>query len=374
MAEQNPEQVNLEIKLNEVLVGKRALRYIYLYHPDVVSTEWDKTRECTPLFLGSDVLVECNISRGNQPRVHAKHAKRGLATKVNFPVGTKILGIHGTTRGVWFYSIQGTFKIAFDYYSREDQDGCLSQLQKVWRRQILDPMLKNEIQVVVRRETDISLEPQVVRREDETEMVGRRMNGLEFVEEINQTIDNFALVTKEETLQRELGLLKTYTSFINIENSEGSFVNRTVSLLKSLLGLLPLIRSENNGDLSKKEEILSEIARWLGTEFANYHAHVNERVTAFKQKHIRNIENLPPAELLVREVFPASMLVLFCSWLRLPSTGNLSPTHEGSKGSTDAQALRLFPVVQIILELTNQSLLSGVAHVLYSRLIRSETV
>lgn len=368
MAEQNAEFVEHEIKLNEEFIGERRLRYIYLYHPDVVSTEWKKSSDCTPLFLGADVLFNCNISHNNLPRVHAKHAKKGLATKVNFPAGSKVLGIHGTARGVWFYSIQGIFKIVFDYYSREEQQECLNKLQKIWLRQILDPILKMEVHVFVREKTAQSFELQDGRN------IGCEItHAVELVDKIKKNIDGYLLEIRNESLKQELGLLRTYTCFMNIEKNMDSFVNGAVNLLKNCLALLPII-SERSVGFSEKETILCEVARWLGTEFANYHAHVNESVTAFKQNHIRCVENLPSAEVLVSEVFPRSMQILLRCWLRVgDGAENQNATNEGSNDSTEVP-LTLFPVVQLILELANQNLLSGVAHVLYSRLIRSESV
>ena len=372
MAEQNAEFVQREIKLNEEFIGERRLRYIYFYYPNVVSTERKESSDCTPLFLGADVLLGCNISHNNLPRVHAKHAKRGLATKVNFPAGHKVLGIHGTIHGVWFYSIQGIFKIVFDYYSREEQQQCLDKLQKIWLRQILDPVLTKEVHVVVRENTAQSFELQDGRNTD-----CKTTDAVELVDKIKKNIDGYLLKTGNECLKQELGLLLTYTCFMDAEKNTDSFVNGAVNLLKNCLVLLPLI-SEKSVGFSEKETILCEVARWLGTEFANYHAHVNESVTAFKQKHIRCVENLPSAEVLVSEVFPSSMQTLLRCWLRVGDDAekqNATNAERSRDSVTEAvPSLTLFPVVQLILELANQNLLSGVAHVLYSRLIQSESV
>ncbi len=40
-----------------------------------------------PLFLGADLFSDTAIRSENQPRYHAKFAKRGLATKLVFPSG-----------------------------------------------------------------------------------------------------------------------------------------------------------------------------------------------------------------------------------------------------------------------------------------------
>ncbi len=40
-----------------------------------------------PLFLGADLFSNTAVRSENQPRYHAKFAKRGLATKLVFPSG-----------------------------------------------------------------------------------------------------------------------------------------------------------------------------------------------------------------------------------------------------------------------------------------------
>lgn len=41
-----------------------------------------------PLFLGADVLSSTDVRTENHPRYHAKFAKKGLATKIQFSSGT----------------------------------------------------------------------------------------------------------------------------------------------------------------------------------------------------------------------------------------------------------------------------------------------
>jgi len=102
--------------------------------------------------------------------------------------------------------------------------------------------------------------------------------------------------------------------------------------------------------------ILVSISKYLGDEFNKLQPGIGERVTDFKKKHITSIDNLPPSSVLVKELFPECMMVLLSSWM----------------GNEDRQDLN--SIIQVILELVNTSLVSGVAHVLYSRLIRTDTV
>lgn len=40
-----------------------------------------------PLYLGADLFANTDIRTENHPRYHAKFAKKGLATKINFSSG-----------------------------------------------------------------------------------------------------------------------------------------------------------------------------------------------------------------------------------------------------------------------------------------------
>ena len=392
---------SFEIKLNEVFLGKRRLRYIYLYQPDIVSIELESEVRCIPLFLGCDVLDECtSIGSKNLPRFHAKHAKLGLATKLNFQPGFRIVGIHGTARGVWFYSVQGLFKIAFEYYTREGQQACLCKLQEVWKRQISDPVLDTEIQVKckgcsMKQETSTTLtsEPAALKEGVEIDR---------FVDCVNRAIDNYDCEA-DESLHQEIELLKTYLSYMKQKEKSDSVSNRTLSLVKNCLKLLGTAlektetlatsyqgetycenptsnncRATQNKPCSAEdrqysytdEGIIAEIAHWLGKEFLNYHSLVNERVNLFKQRNMRSIGQLPSAKDLVGEVFPFPMQLFLCSWLDVPLTENESRPDIVDSGNGS----NLFPVVQLILELANQSLVSGVAHVLFSQLVQSDCV
>ena len=423
MAVQNsrkPTENSLEINLNEVLVGKRRLRYIYHCEPNIVSTNSDKNNKCMPLFLGCDVLDECSISTGNLPRFHAKHARRGLATKVNFQSGVRIVGIHGTARGVWFYSIQGLFKIAFEYYTREEQQACLFKLRDVWERQILDPVLMSEINVMLKNsvmedESHCASTSELVEEKINSNTVTCRVD--EFVNHVNDAIDSYA-AENSECLKYEIKLLKIYLSYMNEKRDLNSFIFRTISLLNSCLVILPQLSKEleslessdsptdsdgttpinnltssnnlckapisnksyegssqnhageENLEIFCKEAVITEIANWLGKEFLNHHDRISEKVTLFKQGNISNIGNLPTAKNLVHEVFPISMITFFCRWMRVPwNETTFADSEELQENRTN-----LFPVIQLMLELANESLVSGVAHVLFSQLVQSDSV
>ena len=410
---------SLEINLKEVYIGKRRLRYIYQYEPNTVSTNFDKNKKCMPLFLGCDVLDECNsVSVGNLPRFHAKHARKGLATKLNFQPGVRVLGIHGTTRGVWFYSIQGLFKIAFEYYTREEQQHCLRKLQVVWERQMFDPVLMYEINVVLKQGEDESSCGLTLELVDKNIAPTTVLSGVEeFVNYVNKMVDS-CHHKNNQSLQHEIRLLKTFLSCIDNKENLDPFLNRTINLVSKCLQYLATVLGNQNSFNSQhvsnfvmpcsdnttcdsptqsteystpkqssneklacnnisdsqgfcyKEAVILEVAQWLGTEFLNYQPVINEKVNEFKQRNISSIRNLPSAENLVDEVFPLSMQALLCCWLQVP----LARSENRTDTEKSHDRSNLFPVIQLILELANESLVSGVAHVLFSQLVQSDSL
>ena len=425
---QKSTEISFEINLNETFLGKRRLRYMYHCEPNIVSTNSDKNKKCVPLFLGCDVLDECSHSSGNLPRFHAKHARRGLATKVNFQSGVRIVGIHGTTRGVWFYSIQGLFKIAFEYYTREEQKSCLSKLRNIWERQILDPVLTSEINAIFESSAAESLPPCNVTLESAKENVNsstetKTLNVDEFVNHVNTAIDSYINQNQLSIKQYKVKQLKIYLSYMNEKQDTNSLVYRTIKLINACLEILPALSkqleslelledtpndgktladnsvssnsfgsakpsdSSSNGangnqngafkeDLVTfcKEAVLREVADWLGREFLNYHDKISEQVTLFKQGNMNNIGNLPSAYCLVGEVFPKFMRSFFCTWMRVPFFWQESYEPTIDEEGLQENRTNLYPVIQLILELTNESLVSGVAHVLMSQLLQSDSV
>ncbi|XP_071181252.1 uncharacterized protein [Mytilus edulis] len=95
-----------------------------------------------PLFLGKDVFSSCNLTKNNVQRIHARYSKEGLATKVTFD-DFRIDGM--TQNKVWFYSIQGLFKVIFYYFKKDVQKDCLKILTDIWLHHSDDPILSEAI-------------------------------------------------------------------------------------------------------------------------------------------------------------------------------------------------------------------------------------
>ena len=99
--------VDRSVHLRELQISKRKLRFLEWASSDQTDSISQTSPDGIPLFLGADVLSGCSIAVSNLPRMHAKFSKQGLAVKVNFPTPMRLQGVHGSARGVWFYSIQG---------------------------------------------------------------------------------------------------------------------------------------------------------------------------------------------------------------------------------------------------------------------------
>ncbi|XP_064613013.1 uncharacterized protein LOC135476812 [Liolophura sinensis] len=174
-------------------------------------------------------------------------------------------------------------------------------------------------------------------------------------------------------------LLQSYTNFTSQE-SEWKWEN-----FENHFGIDP-----------RKNFVLCVLSEWLGKEFSALEEKISERVASFKQSHIRQIDSLPTPQSIVDQLFPACMGCLLENWMGVHRTRYIPEHHNfpeksHQSGLSDhnyihqiSQAdsdpipaveqglavydIKHYPFVQLILEFTNNCLISGVAHVLYSRL------
>uniref|UniRef100_A0A3Q3GRC5 Si:ch211-110p13.9 n=1 Tax=Kryptolebias marmoratus TaxID=37003 RepID=A0A3Q3GRC5_KRYMA len=83
-----------------------------------------------PLYLGADLLSNTDIRIENHPRYHAKFAKKGLATKIKFSsFRFQGLKVPASNNSLWFYNIQGLFRVAFEMYNKQEQLAVLENFQ-----------------------------------------------------------------------------------------------------------------------------------------------------------------------------------------------------------------------------------------------------
>ena len=350
--------------LKELQIGQRRLRFFEWDCPNQANSDAKMIQDNIPLFLGADVLSGCCIAVSNLPRMHAKFAKQGLAVKVNFPTSVRLQGVHGSARGVWFYSIQGLFRVCFEYYNREEQLDCLTHLCPVWKQRFSDPCFQQEIELGVQKTSRFgsSTKTTTANTNDKDKLSLLESRSAQTIETCTNTCNHNSTLTGIATsligeeghtcvtpMGKEL-IEEIQRQCNNEEKSEfDSLAVTTVRILKEF----EVQRSQGCNGSSR---ILAAISKCLGDEFNKLQVEIGERVTEFKKKHITSIDNLPPSSELVKELFPDSMRVLLLHWI----------------GNQDQQNIN--SIIQVILELVNTSLVSGVAHVLYSRLIRTDTV
>uniref|UniRef100_A0A3B3RCT1 Uncharacterized protein n=1 Tax=Paramormyrops kingsleyae TaxID=1676925 RepID=A0A3B3RCT1_9TELE len=110
----------------------RGIRFLYLADccSFRISQSCDTKDSMLPLFLGADLFAKTSIRTENHPRYHAKFAKKGLATKLVFS-SFRLHGLRLPTgnNSLWFYSIQGVFRVAFELYSQHEQLSVLEAFQ-----------------------------------------------------------------------------------------------------------------------------------------------------------------------------------------------------------------------------------------------------
>lgn len=352
------------IHMSVVQIGERKLRFLeWATTDDTISNSQEK-KDNIPLFLGADVLSGCSIAVSNLPRMHAKFSKQSLAVKVNFPNSLRLHGIHGSARGVWFYSIQGLFRVCFEYYNREEQLECLTKLCASWKLRFTDkPFRQREIELsfqdTLKQQVEIPAGP------DDADSTGQPYSD----KNVNPSeITSTKITESDGNISHSPASGSFYHGCITTPNwkrymKEIERISKEADhcdfedLLDTIIRILKEYEVQTTPKNTGLSGVLVAVSKYLGDEFNRLQLEISERVTEFKKRHITSIDNLPPSSILVKELFPECMQVLLLSWM-------------GSRdGGQDMNS-----IVQVILELVNMSLVSGVAHVLYSRLIQTDTV
>eukprot|EP00057_Strongylocentrotus_purpuratus_P012563 XP_011667037.1 PREDICTED: uncharacterized protein LOC100891149 [Strongylocentrotus purpuratus] len=453
----------------------------------------------TPLFLATDILTGTSVTADNQPRIHARYGKQGLATKLTIPSGIKINGLHGTSRGLWFYSIVGALKVTFEFHSPDQQVALMDALEDVWRTKYKDPPLPSSIVVQhveenrgKNRDRDVDGETSLearsclpidheTRNEGHSDATGisdekniesgkpikrhytisisntvskRKRTLDEFVNEPVLKIDRSTstddqvvlgdgvtdlevhhieeVLTEREpprsspdqakcwcgAVQRRLQeLAERYGDEILSEELTCSMehvvemlhvmtrgeIDTCLQLLNSLSdAVCENTRRDREEALRQSSDRVSEVlAEWLGSKFNREISQISERVVEFKQRNIDQINNLPQAKNLVNTLFPKPMVDFIMTWLgtrteqRMASSdlgvtlasdldhveGSHRTGHDDHVGNRPTLGKKRteegnsrYPLAQFILELANQTLISGMAHVIYPRLIQNTNV
>ncbi|KAL6114134.1 uncharacterized protein ACO6RY_04979 [Pungitius sinensis] len=353
--------------------GARKIRYIYLVNLTSFSlTQSSNKSAVVPLYLGADVFSNTDIRTENHPRYHAKFAKKGFATKVHFSSAFRFQGlkVHTSNNSLWFYSIQGLFRVAFEMYSKEEQLAVLENFQDVWKSQINDSPLK----------MSYSLNVQLGLPQPERCHGGRESADVHCSDTGDTSADHDYCSFPKQSLQAEQNQQVISTLRQKLHSLDDKLSSETQShtdQLETISMLLENIDQYVNGKLEEKDvtetvlslltakdwgcayssSLLCSIGQWLGQQFHAANNSISQRVEGFKVQHIEQISDLPPAEELATELFPVAMQTLLLHWMGLSDESTVERRHSE------------YPILLLILEFANHNLITGVAHVLYSSLI-----
>ncbi|XP_023266448.1 uncharacterized protein LOC111658235 [Seriola lalandi dorsalis] len=369
--------------------GSRKIRFIYLVNlTSFRLTECPHKAAVIPLYLGADVFSSTDIRTENHPRYHAKFAKKGLATKIKFSSAFRFHGLKVPTanNSLWFYSVQGLFRVAFEMYNKQEQLAVLEHFQDVWKSQINDSPLKMSYNLSVQLDFAVSRSSSMCDAESRNEMsqpqhcqVVREVVDVCDSETGDKSADHDYCSFHRKSLQSEqsqLVLSKVRLKLHNLDDKLSS-ENQSHTELETIFLLLENIDQHVNGNLEEKDvtktvlallkakdwgsvyssSLLCCIGRWLGQQFHAANSSISQKVEGFKVQHIERISDLPPAEELATELFPEAMQTLLLHWMGLSEESTLEKRHSE------------YPILLLILEFANHNLITGVAHVLYSSLI-----
>ncbi|XP_069820099.1 uncharacterized protein [Dendropsophus ebraccatus] len=390
------------VQLPEWETGRRRLRYLYLCPPSSFQLQHGQKAEdnMIPLFLGSDVVSQTGIRTENHPKIHAKFARKGLAARLNFSSEFKFekLRLPGGLNSLWFYSIQGLFKVAFDLYGREEQLAVIESLQELWKSRLKDEPLNKcyNLSVCLEDHRRISSTPpgrdQAEEPAIQEKSVSQQISGKCRVP-CSLSEHNYCLTSRHRpsvclsqdttandlmiqrlrsllglctssALHLENQLMKTISALLDVVEHVLSGHGFLDNMIKSMMDLLEAMSRLQDKDGPQKEAsnvyhnaLLFEVSSWLGNRFHSENDRISQQVEEFKRKHIDRISDLPPAEELVAALFPNAMKVLLLKWMGLSDDASLSKLQSE------------YPILLLILEFANHNLITGVSHVLYSSLI-----
>jgi hypothetical protein len=180
-----------------------------------------------------------------------------------------------------------------------------------------------------------------------------------------------------------LSLLTFYrTDFLSSNRTQSIFPTEVLCKY-NLMGPDPHLDDLFDNDFNiecRRNAVLCMLSEWLGNQFRTLSPMVEEKVLTFKKEHIGCIDNLPPATEIIDSIFPRCMSLFVYHWLtkgeNVPqftqTTKSTIQTH-GKKSKIDYHSdsvSKIAPLAQIILEFANNTLISGVAHVVYAQVMQ----
>jgi len=187
--------------------------------------------------------------------------------------------------------------------------------------------------------------------------------------------------TKRNVIQHFVSAVKFLTYFLSLPDE--SWVN--CSRLITLMDLFHQALQSDKDEMPAADDmfglsfehftLLNIVSDWLGNEFRQLQAPIQKRTNEFKCQNLLNIGSLPSAGHLIDTLFPVCMKSFFYNWLPFDNPAHISHSTSNEDVNVDhsyayahRESSAKVKQVQVILELGTNCLISGIAHVVYSRL------
>ena len=231
-----------------------------------------------------------------------------------------------------------------------------------------------------------------VKEETVTSSTSQCSEAGDFVERLISFVNSDMSAAGETSHQIICKILSTldYLNFISSEDDE-NFASWGFAFFEMMEQYLMLVKSdvyEDSGEDTfglprEKYALLYIVSEWLGKEYYKMESEISKKVEVFKTENLTTIDSLPPSESTIDMLFPAFMKQLLVCWLGASADRelsldwlaaapladhNYSPPAKMRKTGSCSSDQPVYPIVQLILEFATNSLVSGVAHVIYSRL------
>lgn len=195
-----------------------------------------------------------------------------------------------------------------------------------------------------------------------------------FLEEVSNSVEQKIVIVFE--------YLSYFASMKQIESFE-SFGGTLFKIMEEFLVLAGLEYDSpgyrNTFGISQENFIfLYLISDWLGNQFHDLEAAIKQNVESFKKENITCIDSLPSPETIIDTLFPSFMKTFVSNWLGFcseditgqnPSELNVLSDHCYIEHTNKKESGNVnYQLIQLILEFGSNCLISGIGHVVFSRL------
>ncbi|XP_045172697.2 uncharacterized protein LOC123534483 isoform X2 [Mercenaria mercenaria] len=208
-----------------------------------------------------------------------------------------------------------------------------------------------------------------------------------FREKLIQFIQTTFIEEVSNPVVRQIMLVLEYLNYFAKLEKTDAFENFGCILFKIMEEFLVLVGVDDGmpnvfkntfGISREKFILLYQISDWLGQEYHKLEELIKEKVETFKRDNITCIDTLPSAETITDTLFPSFMKTFVTNWLGFHNENHIlhgkselnvmsdhcytQPPKNDIPGNINYQ------LVQLILEFGSNCLISGIGHVVFSRL------